>query len=197
MIRNILARAEPGYTMGLVLLSQCCLEGDRMWHGGSGVPRWHRVTAMAQCWCWCGSSPIQGWVTAWPWLSVDPDVIPCHPSAWTPFPCRSLQASWHSFLSPHAGPAFAPSLQCLDPSHAIPNTPGHLLALLRGCCTRHGCPIPSVGSGLSHQPPCDHKRPSGSFSASAWPATPPARALSSAINAQQVFLDGLLVSSTL
>lgn len=53
------------------------------------------------------------------------------------------------------------------------------------------CPIPSVGSGLSHQPPCDHSHPSGCFSAFAWPATPPARALSSAINAQQVFLDGV------
>lgn len=35
VIRNILAKTEPGYTMGLVLLSQCCLMGGRLWHGDS------------------------------------------------------------------------------------------------------------------------------------------------------------------
>lgn len=59
-----------------------------------------------------------------------------------------LPAPWPSFLSPHAGPAFAASLQYLAPSHVMPNIPGPQLALLRGCFTRHGCRLPHPLCGV-------------------------------------------------
>lgn len=68
MNRNILARTGPGCTMGLVLLSQCCLLGSEYdmgmplgipgSHTGTGWHRWLSALPGHGYCCWCGSSPV-------------------------------------------------------------------------------------------------------------------------------------------
>lgn len=108
-----------------------------------------------------------------------------------------LQLSWPSPLSP----THRTCLCCIPAgdgaSNTIPEIPGPLVTSLKVCLPKPCCPVPSMESGLPHQLPCDDSHHSGSFSAFTQPATPPARALSSAINAGQLFLDGLLMPRAL
>lgn len=145
-------------------------------------------------WPWvlsrCGSPPVPVWVTAWPWQWRPAEAL------MVPHGSRQRESLIRGPRGPRPPSPACGTRLCRLPagpgtSSTVPEIPRPLTASLRGCLTRPCRPVPSAGSGLPHQPPCDRSHHAGGFSGSARPAPPPGRAPSFAINARQLFLDGL------